>query len=347
VLDLCGAPGGKSTLLASLLDDSSLLISNEVIRSRATILEENVVRWGYTNNWVTSNDPKDIGRLDGYFDVIVVDAPCSGSGLFRKDDHALRDWTEANVHLCSQRQQRIIADIWPSLKEDGIFVYATCSYSHEEDEDMLDWISDEFSVQPLSADFPPEWGIIITESKQRLTGYRFFPDKLKGEGFFIAAVQKKERPGSIRSPKYKTLSNSKAKAQSAYLLSRDDLMVVPASKESFHAILPEHEADWHLLQKFLYFRKTGLALGTPAAKEWIPAHDIALSIDRSASIKTVEVSANQALRFLRKDEIELPVNEKGWLLISYNGLGLGWVKCLGNRSNNYLPKHWRIRMEIE
>ena len=156
VLDLCGAPGGKSTLLASLLDDSSLLISNEVIRSRATILEENAVRWGYTNNWVTSNDPKDIGRIGGYFDLIVVDAPCSGSGLFRKDQAALEDWTEANVQLCSQRQKRIIADVWPSLKEDGILIYATCSYSPEEDEQILDWLGSEYGVETFNVDVAAE-----------------------------------------------------------------------------------------------------------------------------------------------------------------------------------------------
>ncbi|HEY1033070.1 MAG TPA: RsmB/NOP family class I SAM-dependent RNA methyltransferase, partial [Flavipsychrobacter sp.] len=126
VLDLCAAPGGKSTLIASLLGKDSLLVSNEVIRTRASILEENMSRWGYMNTWVTSNDPKDFGKLKGYFDVIVVDAPCSGSGLFRKDERALGEWSEANVALCSGRQQRILADVWPALKEGGVLIYATC-----------------------------------------------------------------------------------------------------------------------------------------------------------------------------------------------------------------------------
>ena len=347
VLDLCGAPGGKSTLLASLMEEGTLLISNEVIRSRATILEENVVRWGYTNNWVTSNDPKDFGRLEGYFDLIVVDAPCSGSGLFRKDQKALEDWTEANVHLCSQRQQRIIADVWPSLKEGGVLIYATCSYSTEEDEEILDWLAKECNATALRAEPPAGWGIVTTESKEGMHGYRFFPDKVGGEGFFIAAVRKEEETRDVKYPRYKTAHDPKAQAQSAHLLHRDDMLLIPASKESYHAIHPGHEADWHLLQKQVYLRKTGLALGMPAAKEWIPAHDVALSIDRFRNIPILEVDRERALKYLKKEEFTALPETKGWQIVTYGGRGLGWIKGLGNRFNNYLPKHWRIRMDIE
>jgi len=347
VLDLCGAPGGKSTLLASLMEEGTLLISNEVIRSRATILEENVVRWGYTNNWVTSNDPEVFGRLEGYFDLIVVDAPCSGSGLFRKDQKALEDWTEANVHLCSQRQQRILADVWPSLKEGGVLIYATCSYSTEEDEEILDWLARECHATTLSAEHPAEWGIVTTESKEGMKGYRFFPDKVGGEGFFIAAVRKDEVTRDLKYPRYKTIHDPKAKSQSAYLLQRDDLLVIPASKESYHAIGPGHEADWHLLQKQIYLRKTGLALGMGAAKEWLPAHDVALSVDRSINIPTLEVDREPALRYLKKEDFVTDLETKGWQIVAHEGMGLGWIKGLGNRFNNYLPKHWRIRMDIE
>ena len=306
-----------------------------------------MVRWGYTNNWVTSNDPKDFGRLEGYFDLIVVDAPCSGSGLFRKDQKALEDWTEANVHLCSQRQQRILADVWPSLKEGGVLIYATCSYSPEEDEEILDWMARECSATALATEPLAEWGIVTTESKGGMHGYRFFPDKVGGEGFFIAAVRKEEETRDVKYPRYKTAHDPKAKAQSAYLLQRDDMLVIPASKESYHAIHPGHEADLHLLQKLVYLRKTGLALGIPAAKEWIPAHDVALSVDRSTTIPFIEVDKESALKYLKKEEFTTLPETKGWQIVTYEGKGLGWIKGLGNRFNNYLPKHWRIRMDIE
>ncbi|MGI8634527.1 MAG: methyltransferase RsmF C-terminal domain-like protein, partial [Segetibacter sp.] len=128
VLDLCAAPGGKSTLLASALPDS-FIVSNEVIKTRVRILAENISKWGSEHVVVTNNDPKDFKRISGYFDLMVVDAPCSGSGLFRKDTDAINEWSEANVQMCSLRQQRILADAIGALKQNGFLVYSTCSYS--------------------------------------------------------------------------------------------------------------------------------------------------------------------------------------------------------------------------
>lgn len=345
VLDLCAAPGGKSTLLASLLDESSLLISNEVIRTRASILEENVVRWGYTNHWVTCNDAKDIGKLEEYFDVIVVDAPCSGSGLFRKDERAIDEWSENNVQLCSARQQRILADVWPSLKEDGILIYATCSYSRQEDEQILDWLAENFETTSLSIPLPAEWGITTVSSpKKSMTGYRFFPHRVNGEGFFIAAFRKKESTQLQRLQKTKTGNDKNIASQASWLLKPDDYVFLQGKEQAF-AIYPNHEHDFQLIHKQLYLRKIGLPLGAPAAKNWIPAHEVALSIDKSSSISTITLNREQALLFLKKDELQIDA-PKGWHLVTFDGLSLGWIKSIGNRMNNYLPKHWRIRMQL-
>ncbi len=347
VLDLCAAPGGKSTLLASLLQRDSLLISNDVIRTRASILEENMIRWGYTNTWVTSNDPRDFTKLNGFFDVIVVDAPCSGSGLFRKDEHALDEWSVANVNLCSERQQRILADIWPALKQDGILVYATCSYSPEEDEQILDWLATEFDVESLSVDIPEEWGIVtVSSASQNIIGYRFFPDKIKGEGFFIAAIRKKNTEEVIKYPKVKNATNKIMQQQSSHLIKPNDLLCMQKDKDNYFAINSAHENEFYLLQKSLYLRKTGLLLGMPTMKEWLPDHAIALSIDANENLNYISVNKEQALHFLKKEDLDISIPGKGWYIIKYKGLGLGWIKSIGNRINNYLPKHWRIRMEI-
>lgn len=346
MLDLCAAPGGKSTLIASLLGEDSLLISNEVIRTRASILEENMTRWGYANTWVTSNDPRDFSRLPGYFDVMVVDAPCSGSGLFRKDERALQEWSEANVQLCAQRQQRILADVWPALKEDGVLIYATCSYSPQEDEEILDWIATDLGAETLRVIVPHEWGVVVTHSeKANFVGYRFSPDKVKGEGFFIAAVRKCSENDSIKPIKFKSAHDKKMLSQAVHLLDNENYTCLKTGDE-YSIIRPEHEADIHMLQKAVYLRKTGILLGQPTAKEWLPAHDIALSIHRNNAIPHINVTKEQALHFLKKEDISMPVTEKGWRLINYNDQSLGWVKSLGNRFNNYLPKHWRIRMDI-
>lgn len=346
VLDLCAAPGGKSTLLASLLDDSSLLISNEVIRTRASILEENVIRWGYTNNWVTGNDPRDFAKLPGYFDLIVVDAPCSGSGLFRKDERAMDEWSEANVELCSQRQQRILADVWPALKQDGILMYATCSYSPQEDEEILDWLMANFDVKPLEVIVPDAWGIVPVTTNSGAKAYRFFPDKVKGEGFFIAALQKQEATATPRQPKFKAANDSKTRQPAAYLLNDKQYVFFQSDKESYNAIYPQHEVDWHLLKDIVYLRKLGLNIGSPAQKEWLPSHEVALSIDKNNTIPSIALDKDKALRFMKKEEISLPAFDKGWYLVTFEGEGLGWIKSLGTRFNNYLPKHWRIRMEL-
>lgn len=346
VLDLCAAPGGKSTLLAAALDTSCLILSNEVIRSRCSILEENIVKWGYPNQWITSNDPKDFGAIEGYFDLIVVDAPCSGSGLFRKEPLALHHWTDNNVSLCSGRQKRILADIWNSLKENGVLIYATCSYSPQENEEVLDWLATEFSATtiPIPTDAYP--GIVASESDNHsMMGYRFFPDKIKGEGFFIAAVRKTQATNSVKYPKTKTVAENKG----ALLLKdklQPDAWSCMENAEGIAALSSAHRKDYELLKQQLYFRKVGVSIGTITSKEWIPHHETALSIARSHDIPQVEVNKETALRFLKKEALESLQLTKGWYLVCYKGLALGWIKALGNRINNYLPKNQRIRMEL-
>lgn len=348
VLDLCAAPGGKSTLIASLLDADSLLISNEVIRSRASILEENMSRWGYMNTWVSCNDPRDLGKLTGYFDIIVVDAPCSGSGLWRKDAAALNEWSEANVALCAARQQRILADVWPALATGGTLVYATCSYSPQEDEEILDHLATTFEVEGIHASADGSWGIEETISPQKgLPGYRFFPGKVKGEGFFIAAVRKREECDVLKKHDKRHTPDKRTLDVAARYFANGEVILVPGREDDFNAIRPQHLADLHLLQKAVFLRRTGVDAGMPSAKEWLPAHDIALSIDTSKDIPHIDVSREQALRFLKREEMGMEDVPKGWHIVRYDGNGLGWVKALGNRMNNYLPKHWRIRMSID
>ena len=158
ILDLCAAPGGKSTLLNAAMNADDLLVANEIIKTRVPILTDNLSRWGTANTIVTNNDPRDFSRLKGFFDIILVDAPCSGSGMFRKDPAAMNEWSEDNVNLCHQRQERILADIYPCLKEDGYLIYSTCSYSHQENEDILDWLCDEFEFKSLQVATDKECG---------------------------------------------------------------------------------------------------------------------------------------------------------------------------------------------
>lgn len=346
VLDLCAAPGGKSTLIQSLITNDSLLVSNDVIKSRSAILQENLTKWGGENVVVTNNDPKDFARLENFFDVLVIDAPCSGSGLFRRDPAAIEEWSEANVALCSQRQQRIVADALPALKKDGVLIYCTCSFSVEEDEAVIDWLCDNFAFtrcNELAVD--KEWGIVQSFTKKHgVPCYRFYPDKLQGEGFFLACLRRKdgEEETTFRN-RQRTEKLSKADQQAVaewitpgaplYLFRhKEDVIAVP---QNFEQLIP-------LLQERLYLRQAGITIGKLARNELIPEHALAMSTIVNKAITRISLNLEQSLQYLRKAEVIPAASQRGWALVEYEGHNLGWVKLLHNRVNNYYPKEWRI-----
>ncbi len=352
LLDLCAAPGGKSTLLQSLISDQSMLISNEVIKSRVNILEENITKWGASNVVISNNDPKHFQRLENYFDVIVIDAPCSGSGLFRRDPEAIKEWSENNVDLCHQRQQRILSDILPSLKDGGVLIYSTCSYSKAEDEDISNWITASFPLHNLRLAIQPKWGIVESNDNNNY-GYRFYPDKVKGEGFFIACFRKSGGNVLLSAPKNK-LQNFKNKKEEKF--TDDELAAIrsfvqPAAQLSFIRLKEEVIAlpaqlknELSALQSALYIKKAGVKIGRLIGKELVPDHELALSCILADNIPSIEFDKITALQYLRKEEIKIQSKLKGWIVAKYEGIPLGWIKMLPNRINNYYPKEWRILM---
>ncbi len=342
VLDLCAAPGGKSTLLASYFKDG-LIVSNEVIKSRAAILTENIIKWGADNVVVTNNDPKDFQRLENYFDVIVIDAPCSGSGLFRKDPNAINEWSEENVNLCSLRQQRIVADVLPALKQNGILIYSTCSYSKQEDEDVLDWLMENYQLSTVHCPLSAEWGIVEVQSdKHQAHGYRFYPDQIKGEGFFIAALKKtKGEEESYHSEQSLQLANKQELEQLQSFIPLPQTYSVFKQNEALRAIKETWLTSLQQLAKHLYIKKAGVELGTIKGKDFIPSHELAVSMLPLQSLAAVELSKEAALQYLKRKEFVTDA-PKGWTLVKYCGLSLGWIKVLPNRINNYYPQEWRI-----
>jgi len=344
VLDLCAAPGGKSTLLNAYFENG-LVVANEVIKSRASILVENITKWGYANTVVTNNDPKDFARLPNYFDVLVVDAPCSGSGLFRKDSDAVEEWSEEAVMLCSQRQQRILADAYSCLKQNGLLVYSTCSYSPQEDEAILDWLMDNFQLNAVSIPIAESWQIVESHSPKRgAAGYRFYPGKVKGEGFFIAAFVKQDG-GTFFTPGGKLPSLPKAEENFwRPWLNEPEKLVLFKQKDAAIAMPAAWQHDVALLQKNLYLKSAGTLLGNLKGSDIIPHAALALSTLLSGQLSSINFSKAQAIQYLQKKEIAIDVHSlpKGWTLASYCGLPLGWMKVLPNRINNYYPAEWRI-----
>ncbi|GET24571.1 rRNA methyltransferase [Prolixibacter sp. NT017] len=349
VLDLCGAPGGKSTHIVSLLPENSLLVSNEVIRSRAVILSENLKKWGNPNIIVTNNDPKDFATFEGQFDVLVVDAPCSGEGLFRRDENAIAEWSPENTTLCAQRQQRILADVWPALKPGGVLIYSTCTYNPGENEENLKWLNEFAEVENTSLPVKADWGVTETEAAG-LSGYRFYPHKTKGEGFFMAVVRKLDGetsriPKKLKSAAFSVASSSE-KALVEGWLTGDNLDIFKLN-EALFAFPSKYAAVLTWLQKGLRIVHAGVKIGEQKKKEVVPVHELALSpILQRGTFPEIELTLNDAIKFLHRDEIRPEAKERGWHLLTYQDIPLGWAKNLGNRFNSNYPKEWRIRMDI-
>jgi 16S rRNA C967 or C1407 C5-methylase (RsmB/RsmF family)/NOL1/NOP2/fmu family ribosome biogenesis protein len=346
VLDLCAAPGGKSTLLSSYFENG-LVVSNEVIKQRAAVLVENTSKWGAHNMVVTNNDPSHFQSLPQFFDVMVVDAPCSGSGLFRKDPAAMEGWSTDLVALCAQRQQRILADALPALALGGTLIYATCSYDPNEDEHIADWLVNEMGLTPQAIDINNYAGIVETAAPiSKAPGYRFYPDQIRGEGFFIAAFKKEKELGTaVSSFKSKEAVleklTKKMQEQLAAVLPTNDAIATFLQSGMIKAIPAVFESSILQLASQLYIKKAGVSVGELKGKDFIPAHEYALSYLPLDIFNRVDLDKEQALSYLRRAEFNCS-GEKGWNLMRYNGLGLGWAKILPNRTNNYYPQEWRI-----
>ncbi|ERJ61482.1 methyltransferase RsmF C-terminal domain-like protein [Sphingobacterium paucimobilis] len=344
-LDLCSAPGGKATLLNAVLHDDSLLVANEIIKSRAAILRDNLVKWGNSNVVVSNNDPAAFSRLPGYFDLAVIDAPCSGSGMFHKDHDAIDEWSIANVKLCSERQQRIIASSIATVKTGGYVFYSTCSYSQEENEDIVDWMIDTFDLEPITVSVDSSWGIQETLSKKyNAASYRFYPHKVSGEGFFCAVLRKTGLQEGFAVKKIKVEKNNAPQSLASkwadmsghYSFLYHDLL---------HIFPSVYEHDLAALQKVLYLKNAGTEIGRVVGNDLVPSHDLALSNRIHKDIPFLNLNLEDMLTYLRKESLSTTVNReelKGWIIVRYKGVDLGWIKAMTNRINNYYPKEARI-----
>lgn len=352
VLDLCAAPGGKTTdLAASLreaLGEGFLLVANEVMKARVGILADNVAIWGDPNVVVTSDDPAAFAALPGFFDVIVTDVPCSGEGMFRKDEEAVQQWSEDNVALCEARQRRILADVWPSLREGGILVYSTCTFNRMENDGNVDWIASELGARVLTSDDPLGGmpGVLKTGM-----GYSLVPGHVEGEGQYCAALRKESGAGfgDVR-----VRSKKPQRPQKPVLVPQglQKLLNVPVSfrtKGEMITAVPENiAADVSAVEDVLHVVAAGCAVGTVKGRDMVPDADLALSLMLAEdAFPSVEVDRQTALAYLHRDAVAFPDAPRGYLLVRYEGMALGFVKNLGNRCNSLHPQSRRIRMDIK
>lgn len=342
MLDLCAAPGGKSTLILDYLDGKGLLLSNEIIPNRARILYENITKWGAANSVISNNAPEAFRKFNSFFDCIVTDVPCSGEGMFRKDPESRLEWSESNVEMCAGRQRDIIEDCWDSLKTGGFLIYSTCTFNSLENEDNIAWICEELGAEYVSIDFPD-----LFKSRNGIGVYAL-PGKVDTEGFYIAVLRKtaesrpskkKNKPTLVQEIIGDKELSSVLKNSEAHIpvLWKEKAWLIPASKQT------EIQELIHSLSVF----KIGITLAEPARKGWIWNEGFAFAPEFiSENVPRITLTKQEALQYL-KGETFLLEPGNGYALVQFEGSTLGWIKRIDKRFNNCYPKEWRIRMKID
>jgi 16S rRNA C967 or C1407 C5-methylase (RsmB/RsmF family)/NOL1/NOP2/fmu family ribosome biogenesis protein len=338
-LDLCAAPGGKSTHLASLLTSGSLLVCNEAVPARRGPLMENLWKHGRGNTMVTGSPPSDFDRLNGLFDLILVDAPCSGEGMFRKDPFARQQWSEGLVRSCASTQGAILHHAWHALRPGGWLIYSTCTWERKENEEqVLRLVAQGAEHVPLLA--PSEWGTLSSD-----VGLRCYPHRVKGEGFFIALLRKPGRSDE------RTLGGTTPDGWTEVRQwLRDPGTLALCEQEEVSYASPAHWSGMvDRLKKELKVMAPGIPVAERKGATWRPHAALALNeILAVNAFGAVDLQREQALTFLRGETALSPgsnaVNKAGVRLVRYGGLPLGWMHAAGDRWNNGWPKAWRIRM---
>jgi len=329
-LDLCAAPAGKSTHLLSLLPKGSLLLANEIVPKRNAILRENLVKWGNPMKVITQSEARSFGALKNQFDLILVDAPCSGEGLFRKDPQAIQEWSPEAVSACASRQNDILSEIVHCLKPGGLLLYSTCTYEPSENDAHGPFLENSGFI-PLMPEIPADWGVQRTNF-----GWQCWPHLLKGEGFYISAWTKQGNQDTERSDRLK-LNHTPWPAElkpHPYLncqLSENQLWLVPAYPDLMK-----------IFEKSLRIKSMGLCAGEFHHGKFSPSHELAMAGLYSSQYPSLELSEEEALQYLRKNVFPIQQATAGWNIIKHKGIALGWIKHLGNRFNNYYPQEWRI-----
>ena len=348
VLDMCSAPGGKTTIYSTAVGEEGLVVANEYVRSRANVLADNVRKWGLGNVLVTNNAPEHIAQFEGWFDVVAVDAPCSGEGMFRKEEVAREDWSEEAVKMCAARQLSIVREAWQSLKDGGLFIYSTCTFNDEEDEGLLRAFIEEAGdvFEPSQrVEIDDEWGIVRGEVGAFQT-FRFFPHKSDSEGLFVAIARKAE-PTTQRTPKARKKVmqevDKASRKELAKWLKGAENYTFSVVADTIYAYRNEQFKVVQTLSENLTAIYSGVAMGQIFKGKLKP--DWALSqyvgFERRA-VAVEEVDEARALDYLRKKDIAVGNMQEGINLVTHKGRALGFAKKVGARCNNLYPNSLKI-----
>lgn len=352
VLDMCAAPGGKTTLYASMVGREGLVVANEPVAKRAAVLADNVRKWGSGNVVVTCDMPRSFALSGERFDVVAVDAPCSGEGMFRKDKASRTEWSENGVHQCAARQAEILDCAWTALREGGVLLYSTCTFNRTENEDVLQAFAQRAGDMLTEVDdilCPGEWGVTAGRAGAFRT-FRFYPHRTVGEGFFVAVARKagvEHRPRSEAAPKRRreAFADIGGSARSAVARWFDDAerMRFAAVGDTIYGL---HAATYDTVRRLsssVNAVYSGVEAGRLYGGELKPAHALAMfcGLNRSA-VSVAELPREAALDYLRKAAVDVSLLAEGMNLVVCDGSALGFAKRIGRRCNNGYPNSLRI-----
>lgn len=337
-LDACAAPGGKTTTAISALPEGSFVLANEYDFRRAEILAENVAKWGSSDCAVSRGDTRRLAKLKGMFDIVAVDAPCSGEGMMRKDQQAVEQWSPSLVSQCAATQREILANVWQALRPGGHLIYSTCTFNLHENEENLAWLVDEFGAEPVAVTALEPYAEICRGIDTTLPCYRFLPGRVRGEGLFLTVVKKPGKPSEKTS---KTKSKPAPPRPEAKWLQGSDWHL-SLKGDDLYAVKECHAPILAEMEKALDLIAPGLRVASIKGRDSIPSQELALSTALSPeAFPRYEVDRPTAIAYLQRQAITIDA-PKGYILLTHAAHPLGFVKNLGSRANNLYPKPWRI-----
>lgn len=348
VLDLCAAPGGKTTQIAAMMNNEGFLLANEIHPKRVKALSENIERLGITNTVVTNETPEKLSEtFEGFFDKILVDAPCSGEGMFRKDEEAISFWSLDHVQKCTQAQRHILSCAYHMLNEGGVLVYSTCTFSPEENEQMIDWFLatyDDMELIPIQKEHGVQSGVVdwtSTNNEQIAHTARLWPHHLKGEGHFVAKMRKrgetKRWNGKFITPNvskamwrdYETFSNNTIQTtiKGTMCMFGTHLFALPY-------LCPRLDG--------LKVVRPGLHIGEWKKNRFEPNHALAMALTPQQVQAHVSLTFEESIRYMKGETLQTN-EDRGWVLMTIDGYSLGWGKEVKGIVKNFYPKGLRIK----
>ena len=351
MLDMCAAPGGKTTIARATLPEDSLLIANEPITKRAHILSENIQKQGFATTIVTNNYPKDFSQSELLFDIILCDVPCSGEGMFRKDDTAISEWSRANVAKCQELQREIVREAWKCLKPNGTLIYSTCTFNTHENEENIVWMTQELGLATIKIATEETWGVTGSLLKGcDLPVYRFLQSRTRGEGLFVAVLRKEDNGDVVERGNKAIRNKNKDRKRNnmvdlSHYLTNACRFVGVEDNDNIIAIPREWEHIYKTIKQHLHPIHAGIKIGQRKGRDIVPDQSLALAIDFNKKLfPNIELQHDEAIDYLRKEALTLPSDTpRGYVVATYKGLPLGFLKNIGNRANNLYPNEWRIR----